>query len=283
MKSLRTLIVTTLAVIAIPAAIPAEANTLNFGGLPHTSTGAATLSPAGPNLLVSNIGSSGLDGVSVDIDPSALYMMDWLPLDGLNTTPLNVDLVKIQANGRMGGPVQALGNSTLMRTSGTKYEIAANYAAAGSATFRTELFLGGGIVFSQGGMTLPLVVGGDGSDLPIGAAAGLPGSIGSPDPGFIWSLAVGLPVTIPAGPTILSDEIRLLADSPTAAFTSLAEFLLLARDMPQGQVTITGSASRPVPEPASLIFLAAGLPVLLRRKRSLNVRPPLSARRWHRP
>jgi len=244
------------------------ANTLNYNGLPHTSLGAATLAPAGPNLLVSNIGSSGLDGVSVDIDPSALYTMDWLPLDAGNITPLSADLVKIAIDGRMGGGVQALGDSTLMRDAGgAKYEIIADYSAAGSPTFRVQLFLGGGLVFSQAALAQPLIVAGDGSALPSGAAAGLPASLGSPDPGFVWKLAAGQAVTIPAGPTVLADEIRLLADAPTAPFTSLADFSLFVRDMPQGLVTITGSASRPVPEPVSLVILAAGLPVFLRRRK----------------
>jgi len=254
-------------IIALSAG-EARANTLNFNGLTHTSTGVATLAPAGPNLAVSNIGSSGLDGVSVDIDPSALYKMDWLPLDGLNATPLNVNLLSIGIRGRAGGPVQALGISTIQRTpAGTSYEIAADYTAAGSATYGIGLYLSGSIVFSQSGMTLPLEVTGDGSDLPRGATAGLPGSIGGLDPGFIWRFSGGLPVTVPGGPTILSDEVRLLADNPTNPFTSLSEFTLLARDIPQGQIVITGSTSRQIPEPGAMLLLATGAAAILRRKK----------------
>ena len=141
--------------VLVPAV--AEANTLSFNGLTHTSTGAAVLAPSGANLVVSNIGSSGLDGVSVDIDPAGLYEMDWLPLDPLNVTP-DVELLKIKARGRMGGgAVQDLGYSTLTRTTaGTKFEITADYGAAGSATYGVALYLGGGLVYTQNGITEPV-------------------------------------------------------------------------------------------------------------------------------
>ena len=125
------------------------------------------------------------------------------------------------------------------------------------------------MVFTQSDATLPYIVGSvDGTNLPVSVMTDPLASAGAVTPAFGWQFANGHPITVQGGPTILSDEIRLLADSPTDLFDSLAEFSVLARDMPQNQFTIIGSAARPVPEPTTLGLLALGALALLRRKRT---------------
>lgn len=259
-----------LFVAALVLASSAMANTVIYQGLSHTSLGSAVLVPSGSDLIVNNIGSSGLDGVAVDINPAGLYQMDWLPLDPTDVTP-DVELLKLSARGGVGGGlVQSLGQSTLTRmTAGTEFEINADFSAVGSATWQLQLFLGGALVFSQSGLSGsgPVVNSVDGTDLPQTVKMAIPTFFSSSNPGFVWDFGSSHTVTVPGGPTILSDEVRMLADSASGPFNFLSEFSVLARDMPQNQIVITGSVSQPIPEPASLALMGLGGLSMIRRHR----------------
>lgn len=59
----------------------ASADTLVYRDLTHTSLGSATLGLSGPDtLVVGNIGSSGLDGVSIDLPTACFYRARWVGL-----------------------------------------------------------------------------------------------------------------------------------------------------------------------------------------------------------
>jgi len=261
-----------LFVATLVLASSAMANTVVYQGLSHTSLGGAVLFPSGGDLTVNNIGSSGLDGVAVDMDPAGLYQMSWLPLDPTNVTP-DVELLKISARGSVGGgPLQSLGQSTLTRTAGgTNFEINADFTAVGSATLQVVLLLGGTVQEAQPALSGPgpEVFGVDGTDLPQTVKVGIPPLFRGGGLGFSWVFGSQLLVAIPGSVPIMSDEIRMFAEIPSGSVDFVSEFSVLARDIPQNQIAITDSVAQPIPipEPASAALIGLSLMMLLGYKR----------------
>ncbi len=121
-----------------------------FDGLDHVALEDArlTLKPdatGGQDLVISNIGSSGLDGVSIDVGKAALWQADMVSEQGKgSTTTLTA------VGGHPGAP--SLPISTLVRavgeseTGGVLASVAKISASFESATYRMEILLDGNIV-----------------------------------------------------------------------------------------------------------------------------------------
>ncbi|MEO1437827.1 MAG: hypothetical protein AAFV80_19965, partial [Bacteroidota bacterium] len=119
--------------------IPNNPN-LTFNGLNHTPVGSTNLSKSNGQLTVSNIGSSGMDGVSIDLGESDGFRLDWAPLDPL------LDGFFIHSSGLVAGtPNQSLGE-VLIFPSPSGYQFTCDYLPLGVTSLRVEVWNGDAIV-----------------------------------------------------------------------------------------------------------------------------------------
>ncbi len=131
-------------------------NCLSFAGFEHCSVGNAQLTIVDTNLVVSNLGSSGSDGVAINCGQAAEFV--WT-VDLLNP-PLGAQFVTRYfglVNGVANSP---LGSSTMTSVS-TGAQILPDFTGLGSSTYKLQLLLNNVIVYTESGKSgIAMVVGG---------------------------------------------------------------------------------------------------------------------------
>ncbi|MCH8149259.1 MAG: hypothetical protein IH987_14960 [Planctomycetes bacterium] len=236
---------------------------LSLFGFAHRSLGEAHMlgGQTGQALTISNIGSSGEDGVSIDLGESEYGTAFHVSLDpvGLSTPGTAFD---VAATGTFSGiPDTFLGIAGFANTGGA-VQASANLSAIGSSNIRIEVFNGGNFVGSAvvpgGGVVGELIDAGFGAPQITGCGK-LP-----PDPpcyifefdrpGNFTPLGGTAADASNGGGSFEGDEIRLLADNATGAIDSLSGFDITGTNL--GSLTITdedaiiGSLDPPIRAPA---------------------------------
>ena len=136
----------------VPAlTITSENASTVFQGLTNTSVGNALIANQldhGSNrLTVSNLGSSGQDGVSIAL-PSNLTGLDvtWEALDASDTLPVGA-YIQEQISGTAGAVTNGLwGTLTLTKQGSGNYVVSANYSPIGASTYTVQAYLKGALV-----------------------------------------------------------------------------------------------------------------------------------------
>ena len=121
--------------------ITSEIASLVYQGLTNTSVGSATVTGQGNQLMVSGIGSNGVDGVSIAM-PSNLSGFDvtWQPLDVSNTLPVGA-YVQEQIIGTAGAVTNGVLGTLTMTKTGTPaypYSVSANYSPVGASNYTVQ-------------------------------------------------------------------------------------------------------------------------------------------------
>ncbi len=196
--------------------LPPIPDSLCAFGFEHQALGLAQLElEADDRLVISNIGSSGrLDGVSIDLgDPicdrieGSIELPPVMPpggtclatgfgvVDGVSNTVFST----LQANS-LSGPLGQV-------------QLVPDFSPVGAMTHQVQLLLGGSVVFDQGGLSGPGCI-----FPPPPICSGGCGPIpGDPIPQLELNFPGGpIPVTIPGGPTLDADTIRIIPENPTA-------------------------------------------------------------------
>ncbi|MEM6726851.1 MAG: hypothetical protein AAF598_22625, partial [Bacteroidota bacterium] len=113
---------------------------VRFNGLDHSGLGGASLNESNGQLTVSNIGSSGLDGVSIDLGESDGFRFDWQPLD------TSLEGLIIGSSGLVSGqPDQSLGEVIIFPAL-TGYQFTCDYLSLGVSSLRIEVWNGNTVV-----------------------------------------------------------------------------------------------------------------------------------------
>jgi hypothetical protein len=118
-----------------------------YQGLANTSLGNAALTVSSNKLTVSNIGSSGQDGVSIAM-PNGVSGFDakWQNVDAANTLPVGA-YIKSTAIGTAGGIINGpLGTLTVTKLGTTNYQIAVDFSALGATTYNALAYHNGVLV-----------------------------------------------------------------------------------------------------------------------------------------
>ena len=183
----------------------------------HQGLGQAHMN-ADPNghLVVSNIGSSGLDGVSIDLDELEIGRgFEWLPLPPMPPG----SFLETQAFGGRPDTNDVFLGSLRLASTGTGLEITPDYSPLGSTMVQLQFFSDGQLVdiVSNVPMGTPIVTNVNES----------PGGCGKvyPDPTilcFYWEWPSPLPWQVPGGPgPIVADYVSVLAQNPADPFERL--------------------------------------------------------------
>ncbi len=132
----------------VPAlTITSENLSVSYQGLLCTSLGNAALSAAGSQLVISNLSSSGQDGVSFALPAGAPALdIGWQPMDQSNTLPVGA-YVQSRVVGSSGAITNGvLGTLTVTKAGTSNYVISANYTNIGVTTFTLQAYLQGVLV-----------------------------------------------------------------------------------------------------------------------------------------
>lgn len=172
--------------------------------VPNRAVGQAHMTAGGDHLTISNIGSSGQDGVRQDPLPPGtqrgrhdLQFPDPLPSSYLIQITDGISVEGLP-------PGQPVVRTIELPLAAFQAQLTIDYTAIGSFSQTVQLSLSGALVFQQSGISGPLA---EFSTL----AALLP--YDAYDRLLRWSAPTA--VTIPGGPTILADELRVIPDQLT--------------------------------------------------------------------
>ncbi|MCH8343366.1 MAG: hypothetical protein IH983_05205 [Planctomycetes bacterium] len=210
-------------------------------GLPHAPVGQAVLNlDKLGNLVVSNIGPSGADGVAVNFGPA-----DGVELHLLGG-PLAGSLLQLAANGKVNGlPNQDLGHIGMVTLPEGYISIDPDFSPIGVNAYTIEVYLAGELVHTQVQTGPTAIV----PQLPHGlsvfldqAQGGAAGNDVAHD--VIWDLhfPIATSIQIVAGPTVIGDLLRLIYPPDPVIVGSTDGLYITAAD--SGQLTLTISSER---------------------------------------
>ncbi|HYI07919.1 MAG TPA: DUF5979 domain-containing protein [Thermoanaerobaculia bacterium] len=196
----------------------------------HT-LGVAEVARLDEGFIISNIGSSGDDGVSLDLDGAQRAGLAWRPLDAAGTLP-NGAFIELRA---AGDEEEVEGNVRVTQVLPGRYQITSSIDNA--RDYRVEVFrngepVGGGV--SQAGINVIVI-------WPVAAGAEL---VPSPTPGNPGTIAFTLDSGIPAaweladGSVVIGDRIRITPEESSGRTVSLQTLELRAAQIPS--IVVTG-------------------------------------------
>ncbi len=216
------------------AAAPADRGAPVVGfGLTHTPVGDATLQwdPADRRVRLDNLGSSGQDGVDINLGRAEGLFLQWDELvPGPAGNSLTISAMGELANGLPPGPVGTVSIVGPCVIPGCMFCVCieADYSAIGSMTQRLEAYLDGEPVGVFPGMT---GMAASASIWPKGCDKG-PARIG-PIRTSCYRLCWPIPTPIligGGGAAIMVDELRILAENPSAEFQNLTSYRVTGAD-----------------------------------------------------
>src|ERR1019366_7964296 len=231
---------------AVPGSLTIQNEQLGMFGLMHSAIGRATFESHPGILMLNNLGSSGQDGVSVNLKQVGAFEMTLAP----TTLETQGACWNMTAFGSFNGLENApLGTASLVHSVGPGGGclVSDDFHALGATQTRVEIYQGSQLV---GSVTSPNGLLGT---LPIHGNLIACGMLLRPLPGFKLGFDSGF-VFMPPNSTsqFTGDEIHLLAGNPNAQVQALSQFVVQSCNMDQfailgeaAQPTITGALKQP--------------------------------------
>ncbi len=217
---------------------------LLFGLTPHRALGRATLDAKGGRLTVGNLGTSGEDGVDVEVGhfaPAESALLSWEPIDPAGTASPGAYL-QINAVGSFDSVAnRPLGELRVTKRSATgarRFAITANFSAIRSPTQRIQVWSDGVLVAD-----LP------GHSGPVGSAAAWPiglGKLGGQTECIVAEYPDQTRFRIDDR-FFSGDELRVLAEGQSGVVDFKSDLALRAAGLPA--ITITGEQIEPQTPP----------------------------------
>ena len=190
--------------------IVSENASLVFQGLTNTTLGNATQVLSSNRTTISNLGSSGQDGVSLGLNPGNNFAGTWLDLDPGNALPAGA-YIESQVVGTAGTVTNGvLGSTVCTKTSAGGYAISVDYSPLGSSSHTVQVFNGSVLVAQLTGQTGPIC-----------ATVKLPPGTCTINPWLNNEWPSPTDITIVGGPTVVGTELLMLPEgaTPVSAIT----------------------------------------------------------------
>jgi hypothetical protein len=253
---MKRIVIILLAIPVLAVAVLLSANTtagapvapVIYKGLPHTPLGAASLSIIADILVVGNIGSSGLDGVSIDVSrppPDRTLTWGFETPDTLDPAVLPTGAFRrVTLIGEIDGVPGQVAIQTTIEDVGDSLLLMADFSFVGSSAVTVNLYLGGGLVGQVTGYSGPGIQ----IDEPFGSTT-IETYWVRPD-GTIWKCEIittgAHTVQIIGGPSALADEIEVIPEGQTASLNKLTNVRIEAADLPSIPITDESVGGIPV-------------------------------------
>ncbi|KAA3604502.1 MAG: hypothetical protein DWQ01_21940 [Planctomycetota bacterium] len=206
---------------------------LLFQGAPHSVAGEAKIAGVlgGSQLEISNIGSSGQDGLHVGLHAAESYSIQFSGIDLSNSGAS----IEISNSGYFNQQlVPSFGPVTLSNHVGD-LQVAADYSPIGASEVRLEFWRNGAFL---GATQVP-------GGASVGSFSGVPsitecGKL-PPDPPCLWiEVDQDTPFTASDGTSHTLDELRILAGNSTGTIQTLETFDFILTQIPDFQIVDEG-------------------------------------------
>ena len=220
----------------------------------HTTAaalGGSTLAPVGNRLTVGNLGSSGQDGVSLDLGRAESFDLPFDPIDPAGTAPDGAALVS-RTTGSFNGVTNLPLDALTLTKQGAGVLMAVDFSALAVTTQHIQVFNSGVLIADFAGHTGP-----------VGTASGWPsdlGKLGRPVPcrAIRWPRLTLFNIN---GAAYVGDELRVLAENLGGSIDYLSRFDLTAMGLDQftlHEALLNPTATRPMimQQPASLTAIS---------------------------
>lgn len=205
------------------------------------------------NLVVSNLGSSGQDGISISTAAVDSFDITFDPIDETGMAPTGAQIA-VEAFGTVSGQAyQDLGIIELTKSASASIEVAVDFNSIGSPTHHVQVFNNGTLV----------------ADFPghSGLAATVDhwpykiGKLGGTTECFVCCHDGDVLFSIDSS-SFVGDELRVLAEGTASAVQDKTEFLVTAKELES--LTIIGESGRQLltAVPAGLSLTTGGTQVL---------------------
>ena len=211
-------------------AIASENESLVYQGLTNTTLGSAAavywgFNYSGNRVFVWNIGTSGLDGLEIALNPGNYFAGSWLDLDPDDSLPVGAYL-ESQMVGTAGSVTNGvLGSQFCTKAGSSNYVISVDYSPLGSSTHTLQVYNGTVLVAQMTGQSGSVCAFGK---LPPGTCTINP----TLDDG--WSSPTG--ITLSGGPTVTGTELLIIPEGG-APVSSVSAARLLAANIPSLTLT----------------------------------------------
>jgi hypothetical protein len=202
------------------------------GRFAQEALGQAVFESKVDQLTLSNLGTSGDDGLTVHLDRADTFHMGWLDVDPADALPMGARM-EIRSTGTLigGGAEQDLGAVALTKTDDS-LEITADFTPIDSPTQRLEIYDNGRLVEVIPGNSQPLSVSGVNGIVIWPIAADKIGGDGRTTCYVLtWPQDIFLE-TFNKG-TVMGDEIRILAENQDEALAHLDSFTVQTAAIPE--------------------------------------------------
>jgi plastocyanin len=201
---------------------------LTVFGNDHTAIGQAQLQATGGTLTVSNIGSSGTDGVQQDLPPDTVEdCIIWDIQDGGGGSSVQVDVI-----GTSGGTASPAG-SILYTDIGSTYQVTADFSPLGSSTTTVQVWNGSAMVVEFTGQIGVLAettqISGNLDIIILVFSAPSFNTVGSNDKyDTVQPIIVG-----PLAETHMGDRLVLIPENTDSAVDNLQSIVVLCSQIPE--------------------------------------------------
>jgi hypothetical protein len=192
--------------------------------------GGALLEASNGHLTVTNLGSSGQDGVEISLGKVDTFDVGLDPIVDPEGNPLQFTGAYLEATaiGSVNGvPDETLGVLRITQAGIGAYDIFANFAAIGSSTQHVQ-------VFNQGALVADF----PGHSGPVGTASAWMsriGKLGGQTECFVahWPESTSFLISGPSGTYYVGDELRILAEGATQIINHKSDLQLLTAGIPE--------------------------------------------------
>jgi len=205
--------------------ITGENSSLVYQGLTNTALGNATIVKTNKTITISNLGSSGQDGVSILLGPGNDFAAGFQDLDPGNALPAGAYL-QSQLIGSAGTVTNGLlGFEQVTKLGTTNYSISVDYSAMGSSSHTIQVFNGTVLVAQLTGQPSPLCAT---VKLPPGTCTI------NVELNMEWNKATL--IALNGGPAVLGTGILFIPES-AAAITAVTADQFLSANIPSLVIT----------------------------------------------
>lgn len=210
-----------------------EESILQFPMLPHQVVGQAVIEPPTDksSLKISNLGSSGCDGVSIDLGEGDFFQVTMEEINDGNSIPDGA-FTECQVRGTVGGEPDQLISTARITDIGADLELSVTGGPA--TTYLVRMLLGEAVVFESGGESGRIRVPASTPCKSESHAVNLLSFLflGAEEEKYVstWGWDSPTTLTIPGGPSIVADQLQVIPEG-TPAPELLTEFTLRGADI----------------------------------------------------